>query len=391
MMVEVAQTDLEHSGNRVVASRNAGATPVGERLTPAPTAGDTGSLGVVAPTTVPRRWGPAAASNVLLALGLVAALAITWKNSTPVSQLVAPQEEITKVGFGAYVHAQAGEVLVLGPGGLSVAPSPGGAGRALGAEERVATLASGQATLHLGAATVVVLSPNSELRLRKNEGETQVCELLSGTAQFTMTRQQATPLRVQVPGGELRSSNSVSVIEGTVEIALDGQPPILLGNGDRWPAHAGSATSGVASAPALPAPSTPLAAVPRWRSEKTTVPASAVIASPSSQLAAQNNLLAEALEAGKRGDVDAQAQTLDLFLSRYPQSPNAHDAVIARMRLAKRAGDPGTAAREAGRYLQAFPSGPLRDEALATLAHSQPAAPSPAGSVSPHPPFPKGT
>jgi hypothetical protein len=406
-MVEVARTDLEQSAKHPISPLRSGSTPAVEQMNPLQTANDTGSLGVVAPAPLPRSWAPVSASNVMLALGLVAALAMTWRNSTPIIQQVAPpQEEAAKVGSGAYVHAQAGEVLVLGPGGLSVAPSPGGAGRALGADERVATLVSGQATIHLRASTVVVLSPNSELRLRKSEGDTQACELPSGTAQFTMIHQQAAPLHVHVPGGELRTSNasfrvsvdpggpslgSVSVAEGSLELLLDGQPSVTLNAGERWPVHAPASSPPVAAQVAPPVISGGVSA-PRWRPEKVSSPPPQVIpASQSSQLAAQNNLLAEALEAGKRGDVDTQAQTLDLFLSRYPQSPNAHDAVIARMRLARRAGDSTTAAREAGRYLQSFPSGPLRDEALATLAHSQPTSPSPASSVSARLPFPKGT
>jgi hypothetical protein len=423
-MVEVATTDLEHSVKKSIrqpaeALHTSPAPGVEPPTTTPPSAIDTGSLGVVAPSIPPRRLGAAATSNVLLALGLVAALAMTWRASSQIAPAVppVPQEE-ARVGSGAYVHAQAGEVLVIGSGGPSVAPSPGGAGRALGTDERVATLASSQATIHLGAATVIVLSPTSELRLHKSEGPAQVCELPSGTAQFTMTRQQTELLRVRVPGGELSTSGasfrvsvdagtpgnvlgSVSVSEGIVELTLDGRPPVILGGGDRWPAHQ-AAVSALPAAPAAPsAPSLLMpwpagggvvGSLPRGRADKASAQApQMLLASQSSQLAAQNNLLAEALEAGKRGDVDAEAQTLDLFLSRYPQSPSAHDAVIARMRLARRAGDTKTAAREASRYLQSFPSGPLREEALGTLSSRQSLAPRPSGPAPARGSSPKGT
>ncbi len=431
-MVEVASTDLEHSVNRQRSvsfeeprSRRP-TTGSGISCSVVPEAGDTGSLGVVAPAPapVPRRLGAAAVGNVLLALGLVAALGLAWRVSSRPTQLPAPiaavsvssPEDAAKAGFGAYVHAQAGEVLVIGPNGPSVAPSPGGAGRALGAEERVATLGSGRATIHMGSATVVVLSPTSELRVRKGEGEAQVCELPSGTAQFTMTRQQTEVLHVQVPGGELSTSGasfrvsvepgvphsvlgSVSVVEGLVEVLLEGQPPVVLGAGDRWPAHPGPAITGAAPAPSAPGITGSAAgmnAAPaglyrgRVADKQPAAPApQTVLASQSSQLAAQNTLLAEALEAGKRGDVDAEAHSLDLFLSRYPQSPNAHDAVIARMRLAKHAGDVSVAVREANRYLDSFPSGPLREEAQTLLRRRRHHEPAPA--VSAQVPFPKGT
>jgi ferric-dicitrate binding protein FerR (iron transport regulator) len=277
---------------------------------------------------------------------------------------------------GAYVHAQAGEVVVIGAGGLSAAPSPDASGHLLLGEDRVATLANGRATIHLGSIVVVALSPHSELVVAPASepgGHRSDCELRGGTAQFEVAKLpkgvtfsvktpdaeitvHGTSFRVSVgpPGEGGGPRTQVAVTDGVVSVESPQAPRARLVAGDRWPAPA-------ALASASPPGST--AAAPR--------PAGSV-AVPRSDLAAQNALLTDALSARRRGDGSAEARALDAFIARYPRSPGAHDAIVNRMRVAVRSGDGATAAREARRYLQMFPAGPLREEAQAAVARGKP-------------------
>jgi hypothetical protein len=104
---------------------------------------------------------------------------------------------------------------------------------------------------------------------------------------------------------------------------------------------------------AVPAP-TPVA--PSSSSKGAAPPAKHEAAVSASELAAQNQLFYEAMEAKSRGDLPGAIANLDTFLRRYPRSPLAEGAAAQRMRLLAKTHDPRAtdAARD---YLVRHPAG----------------------------------
>lgn len=313
----------------------------------------------------------AAAALLLGAAGVVFAVR-SAPQTPPAMASATPQSEPR-----AFVHAQAGGVVVIGAGGVSTAPTPGAGGRALAAGDRVATLADGRATLHLGSVAVVALSPNSELQV--GEGAGAACEMRAGSAHFEVAKLvesaafsvrtpdalvtvHGTSFRVTVEPQSLAQGprTQVAVTEGVVSVQAVAGDEVVLHQGERWPAPASSASE-PEQAPAQVAEA-------KGAQKATSQPTT----KPSSELAAQNALLTDALAARRRGESGAEAKALDSFIARYPNSPGAHDAIVRRMRVAARAGDTAAAVREAQRYLKAFPDGPLRGEAQAILGRARP-------------------
>jgi hypothetical protein len=85
-------------------------------------------------------------------------------------------------------------------------------------------------------------------------------------------------------------------------------------------------------------------------------------------LASQNQLFTQAMNARRRGDSAAALRALDEFIGAYPQSPLLQDAHVARFRTLAETGDGAAAARAARAYLAAFPRGFAREEAAALIA-----------------------
>jgi hypothetical protein len=88
-----------------------------------------------------------------------------------------------------------------------------------------------------------------------------------------------------------------------------------------------------------------------------------------SELAAQNQLFYEAMEAKSRGDLPRAITDLDTFLHRYPRSPLAEGAAAQRMRLLAKTHDPRAtdAARD---YLARHPAGFGRRDAEAIIGEA---------------------
>jgi hypothetical protein len=305
---------------------------------------------------------PARRSKRPIAIAIAAALAAALFGSALVLRPSrAPIAASTKPAI-ASAHRLSGEVIVLDARGVSPAPSAGAAGAALGAGDRVATLDAGRATVHLAEIAAATLSPDSELVIGAAPTE---CAVRVGTVAFDVAALGAGTFVVHTPeadvtvhgtsfrvsvgrsDGDAAPRTEVTVSSGVVVVHPRVGDDARLVAGDRWPA---------AAAP-LPAAVTSSTTDQPRRGAQT--------GAPSSELAEQNRLLAEANAAGKRGDPAAEARALDSFVQRFPKSPGAHDAVAARMRAAVRSGDASAARAAAQRYLSLFPDGPLRDEALA--------------------------
>jgi len=81
------------------------------------------------------------------------------------------------------------------------------------------------------------------------------------------------------------------------------------------------------------------------------------------ELAMQNRVFADAMNARARGDLGGAVRLLDDFLVRYPASVLAEDAHVERFRALAGMGDHRGAARAARAYLAAYGGGFARDEA----------------------------
>jgi outer membrane protein assembly factor BamD (BamD/ComL family) len=90
-----------------------------------------------------------------------------------------------------------------------------------------------------------------------------------------------------------------------------------------------------------------------------------------SDLAAQNDLFAEAMDARRRGDVATAIQKLDRLLAKYPSSPLVEHAMAERMKTL-RGIDHGRASAAARDYLARFPRGVARKEAEDILGVHEP-------------------
>jgi hypothetical protein len=84
---------------------------------------------------------------------------------------------------------------------------------------------------------------------------------------------------------------------------------------------------------------------------------------PQSSLAEQTRLLETASDAARRGNARGAVGPLNELLRRYPGSSLAPEARIQLFRALAASGDAVGAAREARRYLAAYPAGAAQDEA----------------------------
>jgi hypothetical protein len=182
----------------------------------------------------------------------------------------------------------------------------------------------------------------------------------------------------------------VHVKEGKVLVRGRDGASRMLGSGDAWRSNATAAQNtaaqntaaqntaaqtAAAPEPVSPAPAAPAVVseppLPRSPSAHRVRPAPAVdaarvpaTASSPSELAAQNRLLDGAELAQKSGMPALALQRLDTLISRYPEAELAQNARVQRMRLLARTGRLAEAAREAREYLERYPRGFAREEAL---------------------------
>lgn len=308
----------------------------------------------------------------------------------------------------AHVLEQSGEVMVVAAQGSSEAVEAGG--RSVHAGDRVVTLGDGQAVVSMAGATAAV-GPRGELVVG---APSEAVTMRGGAARFDVSkRDAASPFRVRASDVDITvygtsfsvavdgPSVKVTVHEGIVGVHPRGGPEVRLTAGQTWPAaepereaktpepardgdgrttdpraadgrEPSEAPRASAAAPSPPVRGTDTDVAPSG-ARGARAAASGTDArrdADPSHLADQNELLARAADARRRGDTSAEARLLDAFVKRHANSPGLHDALAAKMRAASRSGDQDAAAREARAYLARFPDGPLRDEALATIARA---------------------
>jgi hypothetical protein len=259
-------------------------------------------------------------------------------------------------------------------GGASVvvsgAEGPLAEGRTIPEGSRLVTPADGRATLAFSTGTSVTLGEGTELTVG-GEGSKQLLHLGAGwvdlhvaklgpNARFIVDTSDA---EVEVRGTRFRVSiahpdaacgrgtpTRVAVTEGVV-VVRQGGVEARVGAGEEWP-------PGCAKPASAPANASSGGAATGSAGGGTVV---------GSALSEENRLYAKALGAKNHGDARGAVAAFDRFLSKYPASPNAEDAMVERMRLLRSIA-PTRAVSAAHQYLGAYPTGNARDEAEGIVA-----------------------
>ena len=317
------------------------------------------------------RWLGAGMAAAVIALG-IGVLSTregrrsTVARSTPATMAVHPEGGVmlSHVGRGAQpaavAVAQDGELLLAGDR-LSVDSN----------SRATIALSSGTQLLMRGGSdlSVVELSNAEIFRLGSGAIKADVAKLHVGERFIVRTDDAEIEVRgtsfvveqvVGTPQCGHGTHTRVSVNEGTVVVrTAEGESRVT--RGESWPScDADPAIDGSAEA-AQPAPK------PRIESRSEPSPGGSTLRatpSPTSDLAEQNRLFADAMAAKRRGDSAAAVAQFELLSRRYPRSALAENALAERMRLLRGP----SAVRTAREYLSVYPNGYARAEAAAIVA-----------------------
>jgi TolA-binding protein len=263
----------------------------------------------------------------------------------------------------------AGDQLVTAPDGRTSLQLGSGVSLTLGAASRLrlpdAQAAAGSEQVRLEQGIVEVRVPHlvagHSFHVRTPDAEVTV----HGTA-FTVEVGQfvASDLPLRSAPDDANLTTRVRVSEGVVAVASAGRE-VMVSRGMQWmspraepsaPAASSSTPSALAPSP-LPSSAAPPAVAPAI------TPSGTAAKPPTSKLAEQTALLQSASEAARHGNQRGAISSLSELLHRYPDSSLAHEARLQLFRALAASGDTAGAAREARRYLAAYPNGPARDEA----------------------------
>jgi hypothetical protein len=187
-----------------------------------------------------------------------------------------------------------------------------------------------------------------------------------------------THFSVDVEATTLGPRTRVSVTHGIVSVAQAGRE-VRLGAGQSWPPEAAAPSTLPAAAEPTPVPSPVRAAeADAGRpavEERAQHPRRKTRArqrvretgAETRELAEQNKWFARAMTLKKNGASEAALAELDALSRRYPASPLTQELRVERLRLLRSLGHTRQAAREARRYLRAFPHGYAEREARELL------------------------
>jgi hypothetical protein len=302
--------------------------------------------------------GVAAAAIVL------AAVSSSWRK-TPSLIMGAPHPAVVQAGqtaeppkeSGILASSVRGDVFVVRDEGHRVALAAGGR-LAPGA---VVSTTEGDALLVLRSSSKVAIEEASTASIL-DDGATERIELERGGVTSTVAKRgpgqrfivrtpdaevevRGTVFRVsRLPSEQCGMETRVHVDEGRVVVrAAPGETTLDPGGDWASRCEAASAARTAPHAAAVPA---------REARAERDVPARP----PSSELAAQNALFADAMTAKARGDTRSALASLDFLLQKYPQSPLREAAEGHRMMLVARVDQP-RATLLAKDYLARYPAG----------------------------------
>ncbi len=342
-----------------------------------------------------RRRALRAAAGIVLAAAAVLAVGRWTRSTAHAPSPPPPIAAIDAKAVGAPIHA----AVVRGS-----ATSPLGPDAPIVVGDRVDVGEGGSATVALGDGSRVRAEAGSELRveslaasrrfvLARGTMRADVHKLGAGE-RFVVATEDAevevhgTSFQVAVaeaPDACASTRTRVHVFEGVVAVRGLGDETKLYA-GEDWPAacaptaRAGHTATDAGTTVAAPAtqgdtprattapPATPSvavdpgASVPTAPAARTAVTPADPPRAPSTALAEQNRLFAEATAARRRGDDATAIATYGRLVERHPTGSLAEAAAVERMRLLAR-GD-GARTRDAARaYLARYPKGFARAEA----------------------------
>jgi len=321
-------------------------------------------------------------SRLRMALALVSAAALfsagiglshlARKSASPKLE-VGTDREATPASSSITVVAYASPV-----GILSETPGmtePTGPGRPLGAGSLYKTDSTAGATFALSTGTWLSVEPASELSV-VDLGRSEIFTLSAGSMKADVAKLapndrfliRTSDAEVEVRGTSFRVSvvpadpacgngtrTRVRVFEGVVVVRQNGREDAVV-KGSEWPIGCPSVRS--------PAPRATIAPIAPIAPDQTTLVAPA--ANAASNLAAQNDLFAEAMRSKRNGETAAALAGFDRLLSRYPAGQLAENAAAERMKLLAST-DRHKAAAAASQYLARYPSGFARAAAESIL------------------------
>jgi hypothetical protein len=277
-------------------------------------------------------------------------------------------------------------------------------GMALEVGVRVVASPAGELSFGTAQGTLLALEPSGDLTVTE-ASSTQRFALRGGAVRARVARLSAgerflidtadaeievhgTAFRVAVVAADPRcgdgTTTRVSVSEGVVSVRAGGREARVYPQGT-WPDGCATAPSANPTAHAiLPAPS-PIATraeqsarrvsapLERPASSSPRAPAGLPVSpvSPASDLVAQNDLFAAAVQAKKEGQRAEAAHLFGKLISEHPRGPLLESATVQRMKLLSVI-DPEAGAQAAADYLARFPSGFARPDAEKLVSRSAP-------------------
>jgi hypothetical protein len=262
--------------------------------------------------------------------------------------------------------------------------------------DAVSTLAEARARLVLPGSGQVAVGSTTDLKIQESRPTAQRLGLGLGHIEVSLPKQAPTrslvvdtpdaevavvgtvfSVDVCRPAGDKRSITEVRVTRGVVRVLSRAHESTLVSQGESW-SSSGSSVGPVPCAPPVDRPSAEAAsaepdAPPAPRGPDRGHAESHRVLSKG-ELAAQNRLYQEALDARNAHDDTRAVALLGELLSKYPESPLRQEAQVERLRALKRLGELGEAARSARRYLAEHARGFARDEAQELIWGPEPAS-----------------
>lgn len=328
-----------------------------------------------------RRWTIGLASSLAVAAACVLFVSLSWfrghgrgtDGSTPANPTV----------VRCTAHALAGEVALVHDGRRTALDL----GAPIVQGDRVVAAEGGRAAIALSTGTHVIVGAGSDVAIAET-GATQSFTLHAGSIHADVAKLvtgerflvHTDDVEIEVRGTSFTVSlvtadpscgggtpTRLVVDEGVVVVRAAGVEDRVAA-GEEWPRGCGPSTVQSPATDPTVGPTPPLVAA---NGTKQGAPSIAAVTSPplaspplptGSDLAAQNDLFAQATAEKQRGDTAKAIAAYERFLAKYPGSTLAESAIVERMRLL-RAIDPGRGALAAKSYLARYPKGFARGEA----------------------------
>jgi hypothetical protein len=266
----------------------------------------------------------------------------------------------------------------------------------LNAGDAVSTLSEARARLLLPGSGQIAVGSATDLRIQESRPTAQRLDIGIGHIEVSLPKQ--TPTRSLVvntpdvevavvgtvftvdvcrPAGDKLLMTEVRVTRGVVRVLARGHGPMLVSQGESW-SSSGSPVGPAPCARPTAEPAEVASVEPEAQPAEPRGPdrarAGSSRDSSKGELAAQNRLYQEALDARNSRDDARAVVLLGELLTKYPESPLRQEAQVERLRALKRLGELGEAARSARRYLAEHSRGFARDEALELIWGPEPAS-----------------